>query len=220
MADFSWVPEELEGTFSYLDKKLVASCEICGATKQTAGKGAVLRQVSAGKVDRFRFCSIHGDFSSAKPSKEDIATWPVGHKRCRRCLKIKPFDEFHKHKDCLFGVNVECKACRQPVSKEKYSKLSFEQRLLDASKSRARRHGLTHTLSLEDIIIPNKCPVLGMPIVLEKGHDYAPSLDQRLPRGGYTKENVIVMSRRANILKNNMTLDEAKRLYEFLSGFR
>lgn len=218
MADFNWVPKELEGRFSYINGRLMASCEVCGATKQTAGRGSVLREIDRDKSDRFRFCSIHGDFAWAKPSREDVASWPVGYKRCRRCLEVKPFSEFHKHSDCLLGINTECKECRLPKSKEHYHSLSFEQRLLHSSRGRATKHGIPHTITLSDIHIPDICPVLGVPIVLERNNIYAPSLDQLTPRKGYTPDNIIVMSRRANVLKNNMTLEEARLLVGFLES--
>ncbi len=160
MADFSWVPQELEGRFFYKDKGLVASCEICGATKQTAGKGAVLRDIANGKIDRFRFCSIHGDFGYAKPSPEDVASWPEGHKRCRRCLEVKPFEDFHKHAQALFGLAVECKECRKPASKAGWEARTFEQTMLASSKYRAKQFGIPHTITIDDIVIPEFCPVL------------------------------------------------------------
>lgn len=218
MADYSWVPEELEGRFSHVNGKLVALCEVCGATKGTPGRGYVLREIAKGNIDRYRFCSIHGDFGYAKPSQEDISSWPKGHKRCRRCLEVKPFEDFHKHKQALFGYSVECKNCRKPSSKAGWRARTFEQSLLASSKFRAKKYDIPHTLTLQDIVIPEVCPVLGVPLVLERGHNYAPSIDQKVPRAGYTQENIVIMSRRANLLKNNMTVDESRLLYEYLSA--
>lgn len=149
-------------------------------------------------------------------TKEEIASWPSGHKRCRTCREVLPFEAFHKHKQALMGYAVECKLCRKPASKEQYSTLTFERRMYDASKSRARKYGIPHTITVEDIFIPEVCPVLGVPIILEKRSPYAPSLDQINPRGGYTIENIRVISTRANILKNNMTVEEARMIYEDL----
>lgn len=214
MADFSWAPEELKGRLYYKDGRLVASCEVCGATKQTSGKGSVLKQLSLGKVDIFRFCSIHGDFVGAKPSNEDVASWPNGHKRCRRCLAIKPFGQFHRHKDCLFGYAAECKQCRLPKSKAAYAKTTIEYRLWSASKGRAKKFGIPHTITVEDIVIPEYCPILGRP--LRPNTKYAPSLDQIVPRLGYIVGNIQVVSKRANLLKNNMTLKEARLMLAHL----
>src|SRR5690606_21209464 len=136
MADFSWVPEELTGRFSYVNNKLVASCEVCGATRQTSGKGAVLRDIAAGKVDRFKRCGLHGKYKGMKPSPQDVASWPEGHKRCTDCKEIKPFSEFHKHATALFGYNTVCKSCRVPISKDNYAQRSFEQKMWERAKGR------------------------------------------------------------------------------------
>lgn len=211
MTNFDWVPEELKGRFSYVNGRLVASCEVCGATKQTSGRGSVLKYISEGKIDRFRFCSIHGNFLSAKPSPEDIASWPEGHKRCRRCLEVKPFAAFHRHKDCLFGYNVECKSCRLPKSKKHYESTSVEYRMFSAAKYRAQKFGREFSISVEDVIIPEVCPVLGVKISY-LGNS-SPSLDRINSSLGYTKDNIRVISKRANTLKNNMTPEEARLIY-------
>jgi hypothetical protein len=82
--------------------------------------------------------------------------------------------------------------------------------LLVHAKDRARRKGLAFNLDLVDIIIPRVCPVLG--IVLRKAKkqcdDHSPSLDRIIPALGYIKGNVRVISYRANVLKNNATLEE------------
>lgn len=58
---------------------------------------------------------------------------------------------------------------------------------------------------ISDIIIPETCPMLG--IKLEFGFDKqggnfnSPSLDRIIPELGYTKGNVMVISKRANMIK-------------------
>lgn len=217
MADFSWVPKELEGRFSYVNGKLVASCEECGATRQTSGRGAVLRDIEVGKTAKFRWCGLHGKYKGMKPTPDDIASWPEGHKRCTDCKEVKPFSEFHRHATALFGYNTVCKSCRVPLSKDNYAQRSFEQKMWERAKGRAKRSGRDFNIERSDITIPERCPVLDVPIVLEAGSDYAPSLDRIDSSRGYVKGNVIVMSKRANTLKNNMTLQEAQALVAFLT---
>jgi hypothetical protein len=62
------------------------------------------------------------------------------------------------------------------------------------------------------------CPIFGIKIVLTgslSDSNYA-NLDRIDPKLGYIKGNVQWLSARANRLKNNMTIDELKRLYECL----
>ena len=83
--------------------------------------------------------------------------------------------------------------------------------MYSAAKSRAREKGLPFTINIDDIVIPSVCPVLGTPM-------HRPSLDQHLPAKGYTPDNIVVMSFRANMLKNNGTLEEFKMLVDYLGS--
>lgn len=96
---------------------------------------------------------------------------------------------------------------------------SYKKSLLNRAKNRASAQKLPFSLELEDIIIPNTCPVLGIPLNYAKGakggKDNSPSLDRITPSLGYTKENVIIVSNLANRIKTNANLDQIKRVYDF-----
>ena len=89
--------------------------------------------------------------------------------------------------------------------------------LVEASKERARKKGLEHTLTTEDIQIPSHCPVLGIPIVVGVGKqtDNSPSIDRIDNERGYVKENVIVVSWKANDLKGRATVEELEKIVSF-----
>ena len=79
-----------------------------------------------------------------------------------------------------------------------------ERKMFNAAKTRAKKNGL-------DILpLPTKCPVLG--ILLRKGisssDDNAYSLDRIDNSKGYVPGNVVVMSRRANVIKRDATFQE------------
>jgi hypothetical protein len=89
--------------------------------------------------------------------------------------------------------------------------------LWKVAKRRAQAKGLPFDIMPGDIIIPARCPLLG--IVLrrserEKGGwlDQSPTLDRRVPALGYVKGNVWVISWRANRLKSDGTLAELEML--------
>ena len=90
--------------------------------------------------------------------------------------------------------------------------------MFERAKSRASRNGRDFTISVDDIMIPEFCPVLGVRIELTAGSQYVPSLDRVDSSLGYTPDNIVVMSHRANTLKNNMTLEECKSLLNYLEG--
>lgn len=147
---------------------------------------------------------------------EEIASWPVGHKKCKLCQEVLPFKDFGKHKNCLFGLDNRCKKCREPISKLQYKNVTFESTMFKSARDRAARFGREFSITKDDIVIPEHCPIFKVPLILERNHPYAPSLDRLNPNLGYTPENIIVMSRRANMLKNNMTPYEAKMMFEWL----
>ncbi len=99
----------------------------------------------------------------------------------------------------------------------KYHQLNPEKRILSSAKTRAKRDNLPFTITLQDIKIPENCPVLGIPLYIGgvENRDHSPSLDRIIPVLGYIPENIMVISFRANRLKNNGTPEELHRVAEF-----
>ncbi len=84
-----------------------------------------------------------------------------------------------------------------------------EKRLLASAKRRASKLNLDFNLELTDIVIPKLCPLLGVPIIKQPGeYDFAPSLDRIDNTEGYTKDNIWIISFKANRMKNTATLSE------------
>lgn len=91
-------------------------------------------------------------------------------------------------------------------------------RMLAQARNRAQKTGMVFDLEEGDITIPSTCPVLGIPLLLgarKSEVEQSPSLDRIDPSLGYQKDNVVVVSWRANRLKSDATKDELKRLYEY-----
>lgn len=84
------------------------------------------------------------------------------------------------------------------------------------ARIRARDLGRDFDIEVSDIIIPERCPILGIP--LRGLGDGRPSLDRIDSRKGYIKGNVAVISFRANMLKSNGTLTEFKKLVGWLES--
>jgi hypothetical protein len=80
---------------------------------------------------------------------------------------------------------------------------------------RAESKNIPFELSIDDIrtmITETKvCPVFGVDLVIGGG-DNAPSIDRLDSSKGYVVGNVIVMSSRANRIKNNATADEVMQV--------
>lgn len=81
----------------------------------------------------------------------------------------------------------------------------------------ARRRGLAFCLEETDLMLPEKCPVLGIKLRVGKGVQgpASPSVDRIDTTKGYVRGNVVVVSSRANSLKGSATLDEMKKIADF-----
>ncbi len=89
------------------------------------------------------------------------------------------------------------------------------------ARKRAAEKGVSFSLRLSDISIPEVCPVLGTALYLGtlSDKDNSPSLDRINPAVGYEPGNVWVISYRANRIKNDATLAELKAIVNALEQF-
>ena len=92
--------------------------------------------------------------------------------------------------------------------------------LISHLKSSASKRGIEFDLDVVDLnnlSFPITCPVLGIPLAFNTGgyKDNSYSIDRIDSTLGYTIDNLIVISFRANRLKSDATLDESKRIYDF-----
>jgi hypothetical protein len=77
--------------------------------------------------------------------------------------------------------------------------------------------GLDFDLDESDIQLPDKCPVFGTPFsrTVQKFGYTSPSVDRIDNTKGYVKGNVVVVSMKANAMKQDATLDDLKHLVAF-----
>jgi len=131
------------------------------------------------------------------------------------CGKIKDV-----RKDAIIGPRAETKSCGCYLKEHGNGKRGqYDARgyLLARARTRATEKGMEFTITKEDIIIPDKCPLLGIDIISKaKDRTHSPSLDRKDSTKGYTPDNIWVVSSRANTLKNDATLKELKTLVENL----
>jgi hypothetical protein len=84
------------------------------------------------------------------------------------------------------------------------------------AKKRSKDRGWEFDLDWREIVIPEMCPLLGIPIIVNQGGllPGSPSLDRIDTDKGYTKDNVWVISHRANTIKNNCSIDEFRLILQ------
>lgn len=131
------------------------------------------------------------------PNKKTHSTKPVDHtkerKQCSICGKLKLQNEFHfKTSKSTIERRAQCKKCNSKISNDNRKRLYYEWFMIYSAKHRALKKGLEFNLVPEDIVIPNVCPLIGIPIVKGEGkiHSGSPSLDRIDNTKGYTKDNV------------------------------
>lgn len=78
------------------------------------------------------------------------------------------------------------------------------------AKDRAIKNGWDFNIEESDIIIPETCPILEVPLDwgTQGRYEYSPSLDRIDTTKGYIKGNVWVISKKANSMKNSATFEE------------
>lgn len=151
---------------------------------------------------------------------EEIAQWPPGHKRCRGCDRVLPLHAFNVQAGTLYGRTTQCQDCRRPKSKADHQAALAKGtafNLWSRAKRRAAAKGVPFSITVEDVVVPDVCPVLGH--ALQVGdRDWAPSLDRTIPIMGYVPGNVVVMSARANTLKSNASAAELRAVADYVAG--
>ena len=71
-----------------------------------------------------------------------------------------------------------------------------------------------------ELVCPEYCPVLGMRLDYDNSQrDESAEIDRVDNRYGYIPGNVAVISRRANRIKNNGSLEEHMKLVEWLKKY-
>jgi len=148
-------------------------------------------------------------------------------KICLECLKEKTFNLFSRidKSNKFSGVRDVCKNCsRAKKEREKRArtwKYDAAKIMLMNSKARAKLNNIEYSITEEDIKIPEKCPVLGIPLFRCKKDNWnnSPSIDRIDNTKGYIKGNIVIVSRRANILKKDATIEELQKMANFYKQF-
>ena len=95
-----------------------------------------------------------------------------------------------------------------------YKNLSVETLLCKRARNRAARAKIFFDLKKNDIAVPALCPVFKVP--MKRGTPYAPSLDRIDPTKGYTKDNIQIISRKANTMKSNASVEELRKFANWI----
>lgn len=151
-------------------------------------------------------------------------------KHCPICNTTKPLSAFYKHKNRKDGHSGQCAECIKAFSKKWY-KDTIEERKeytrknkekkkeyniqrrdnnsLSGIKRRAKLKGIPFDLTLEDVSNYSVCPVFGKELIRSDSNTpFSPSVDRVDPTKGYTKDNIQILSNKANKMKQDATPEE------------
>jgi hypothetical protein len=146
---------------------------------------------------------------------------------CKQLLSQNLFSYKIKN-DSSQGIRDNCKKCsavraeKERLKRKENWKYKPTLHMLNNSKQRAKSVGLEHTLTIDDIVIPDYCPVLNIKLETgdRKSHENAPSIDRIDNNKGYIKGNIMIMSTRANKLKKDATIDELIMIGNFYRNLK
>jgi hypothetical protein len=89
-----------------------------------------------------------------------------------------------------------------------------KKRMLKDAKYRAAKRNIPFNLTIDDIDVPLRCPVLGF-VLRRRNPERAPSLDRIIPDLGYVRGNVIVVSALANRIKSDAAINQIRLVADF-----
>jgi hypothetical protein len=165
------------------------------------------------------------NFTKDKKTKDGYRFW------CKECSNSQKKLYYLKNADKLKKSVIEYRKSNIEKVKERNKKWrdsnndlikknrikNLRSHLLRGARLRAENKNLPFDISLDDILIPEICPVLGIQLKTGQGKisDTSPSLDRIIPEKGYVKGNMIVVSSKANRIKSNALPEEIIAVGEF-----
>ena len=175
-----------------------------------------------------RTCTYCGEF---KPFSEfhKMKTGKYGYRAmCKDCCKEKYESDGKRNeqrklarREKRLNDEYRIQGNLKDVETRHLNKESLIKQLLRSAKQRAQDKNLEFNIDISDITLPDICPLLEIPLDSHYGsaQDNSYSIDRIDSTKGYIKGNVWVISKRANTLKNNATIEELSLLVKNLKKF-
>lgn len=104
----------------------------------------------------------------------------------------------------------KCSAERALIRKRENVEFNRQRELFNQRKYIAKKKDILFSITLEDVrnSFGKTCPALGIPFCYDSNVDTSPSIDKFDNSKGYTKDNIKIISTRANRIKSDGTADE------------
>jgi hypothetical protein len=155
---------------------------------------------------------------------------------CKRCKVDKPLNETGRCQGCddyikdYYQKNRDREIARAQKSLKKKSRKeqnAYKKKLnrqnplgiiLQQARRRAKLKKVPFDITVDDIEVPEFCPVLGLRLAVNEGHakDNSITIDRIVPELGYVKSNVAIISFKANTIKNNASIEELEKVLKWV----
>ena len=147
-------------------------------------------------------------------SNLDLVNSPVA--ECNKCGDELTDDNWHTSARII--NSRRCSSCVAAYNR-RYRYSHRPKYLYYFARDRAKNKGIEFTITESDIVIPERCPILGIPLQAGAGtrHD-SPSLDRIDNSKGYIPGNVAVISFAANTFKGEMTVEHVEQLLIYMKS--
>ena len=124
--------------------------------------------------------------------------------------------EQHDKRTQRYGANYDAIASNPNLRRYLSARLT-------SKRNNALAKGIPFDLTISDLYpLPEVCPILGIALSYGGGQgaaDDCMALDRIDPTKGYTKNNVLMVSQRANRIKNNATPAELRKIAGFYAKY-
>lgn len=141
---------------------------------------------------------------------------------CTKCREEKPLKDFPPDRRDKKGTQARCRECINRWMKIHYRK-NPAWAMWRRAVARAALKGFDCNITFDDLLpLPKKCPVLGISLRASRGPQdpQAYSLDRIENKKGYILGNIIVMSYKANRLKNDGTAQEHEAIARWMRSIK
>lgn len=170
--------------------------------------------------------------------KEKRAEYNLGKRRikiCSKCKKGRSIKFFHNDSSKNDGKKSRCKFCVNKVNPYKLSQKEYYKLNKEKYKQSGLKHHIIHNVKKyitddsidfnilpEDIDIPEYCPILNIRINTEYTgqsgpKDNSPSIMLLDESKGYVKDNIMMVSYKANKIRKRFNPDDIRSVLDYIS---
>lgn len=150
-----------------------------------------------------------------KPCKRGHMAPRTTNGSCAQCVRDSRRERGHYNETTRAWVKENRDHCNS--HRREYNRENPVNRMISAARKTALKKNLPFDLKPEDIRIPECCPIFGIKLKVGNGArtNASPSIDRIVPSVGYVAGNVIVISWRANRIKNDASISELESILRF-----